>query len=122
MKQSAAFFLLFLFAVVAWSASHHGADMGFWMDGDEIEGPLEALLGIVFAGGGLLLGGAIALLVGAILAVVFAGVGIVVIGALAVAAVAVALTVAPFLLPFVLPVLLVGYLMGRSRRHQVVRA
>jgi len=122
MKQSAAFFLLFLFAVVAWSASHHGADMGFWIDGDEIDGPLEALLGMVFAGGGLLLGGAIALLVGAILAVVFAGVGIVVIAALAVAALAVALTVAPFLLPFLLPVLLIGYLMGRSRRHQVVRA
>jgi len=115
MKQSAAFFLLFLFAVVAWSASHHGADMGVWIDGDDIDGPM------VFAGGGLLLGGAIALLVGAILAVVFAGVGIVVVVALVVAAAAVALTVAPFLLPFVLPVLLVGYLMGRSRRNQVVR-
>lgn len=118
MKQSAAFFLLFLFAVVAWSASHHGADMGFWIDGDDIDGPLDALLGMVFAGGGLLLGGAIALLVGAILTVVFAGVGIVVVAALGLAALAVALTVAPFLLP----VLLVWYLVGRSRRHQVVRA
>ena len=116
MKNSVAFILLFLFAVLAWNLSDYGGDMMFSVDGDDAGGPLGALLGVLFAGGGIVLAGAILLVVGAILAVVFAGVGIVCVGALGCAAVVVALALAPFLLPLLLPVAVIWYLANRSSR------
>jgi hypothetical protein len=121
MKNSVAFILLFLFAVLAWNLSNYGGDMMFSVDGDDAGGPLGALLGVLFAGGGIVLAGVILLVVGAILALVFAGVGIVCMGALACAALVAALAVAPFLLPLLLPVAVVWYLASRSRRQRTVR-
>jgi hypothetical protein len=121
MKNSVAFLLLFLFAVLAWQFADYGGDIAFSVDGDDAGGPLGALLGILFAGGGIVLAGVVLLAVGAVLAVVFAGVGIVCVGALGcaalVAALAVALALAPFLLPLLLPVAVVWYLASRSRRQ-----
>jgi hypothetical protein len=116
MKDRTVIILLCLFALLCWSAfdGHGGL---FLVDGDLADGPLETLLGLVFAGGGILLAGFILLLVGGILAVTFAGVGIVCIGSLAFAAIVVALAVAPFLLPLLLPLALVWYLASRSRRQ-----
>ena len=121
MKNSVAFILLFLFAVLAWNLSDYGGDMTFSVDGDDAGGPLGALLGILFAGGGIVLAGFILLAVGAVLAVVFAGVGIVCVGTLGCAAVVVALALAPLLLPLLLPIAVVWYLASRARRQRVVR-
>jgi hypothetical protein len=122
MKKSAAFLILFLFALLAWNvfAWTWGGDTTFNIDGDEVDGPLAALLGLVFAGGGTLLAAGIMLLVGGILAVVFAGVGIVIMGALALAAFAVALAVAPLLLPLLLPLAVIWYFASRSRKTRAV--
>jgi hypothetical protein len=120
MKNRTAFILLFLFALLCWSVFNDSGDMMFHIDGDEVDGPLGALLSILFAGGGIVLAGVILLLVGGLLAVVFAGVGIVCIGGLAfgalLVALIVALIVAPFMLPLLLPLAVIWYLASRSRR------
>jgi len=121
MKDRTALILLFLFALLCWSVFDGHGGTTFMVDGDPVDGPLGALLELVFAGGGMLLAGAILLLVGGILAVVFAGVGIVCIGSLGVGAAALvlvmALVAAPFMLPLLLPLALVWYLARRSRRQ-----
>jgi len=116
MKDRTAITLLFLFALLCWSVFDDHGGATFMVNGDLADGPLETLLGLVFAGGGMLLAGCILLLVGGILAVVFAGVGIVCAGSLGLAAIVVALAVAPFLLPLLLPLALVWYLVRRPRR------
>jgi hypothetical protein len=120
MKKIAPFILLFLFAAVLWNvfADMHG--MVFNIDGDEIDGPAGALLGLLFAGGGTLLAAGIMVLVGVVLAVVFAGVGILLLGGLMLATFCVALAVSPLLLPLLLPLALIWYLVSRARRPRVV--
>ncbi|ALK95574.1 hypothetical protein AB595_19010 [Massilia sp. WF1] len=125
MKKTAAFVILFLFALLLWNVfafGLNGGDMAFNVDGEEVGGPLGALLAILFAGGGTLLAGLILLVVGAVLAVVFAGVGIILIGGLGIGAVVLALAVSPLLLPLLLPLAVIWYLVSRSRRHRMVRA
>jgi hypothetical protein len=121
MKDRTAFILLFLFALLAWNIFNGSGDMLFGGDGDAADGPLGALLAILFAGGGMVLAGFILLVVGAILAAVFAGVGILCIGGLALGALLVALTVSPLLLPLLLPLAVIWYLAGRSRRNRMLR-
>ena len=121
MKKTAAFVILSLFVLLLWSAFAYSGDMVFDFDGDRVGGPFGALLAMLFAGGGTLLAGVIMLLVGAILAVVFASVGIVLVGAIGLGALVLALVVSPLLLPLLLPLAVIWYLMGRSRKHRMVR-
>ena len=120
MRKIAAITILFLFALLVWNVFTFG-DSVVNIDGEDIGGPLGALLATFFAGGGLLLAGAIMLFVGAVLAVVFAGVGILCIGGLAVGACVLALMVSPLLLPLLVPVAIVWWLVSRSRKHRVMQ-
>ncbi|AYM74538.1 hypothetical protein JAB5_00600 [Janthinobacterium sp. HH103] len=96
-------------------------DMHMQLNGDEIDGPLEWLFGLVFAGGGLLIA-AIALVCGAVVTgVVLAGVGVVLI---AVVALCVALALAlstPVLLPLLIPVAIVWLIVSRNRKQAQTR-
>jgi hypothetical protein len=125
MKKTATFVILFLFALLLWNVFAFGFNGGDNMvvnvDGDEIDGPLGALLAMLFAGGGTLLAVLIMLVVGAVLAVVFAGVGIILIGGLGIGAVVLALAVSPLLLPLLLPLAVIWYMVSRSRKHRMVR-
>lgn len=121
MKKTAAFIILFLFVVLLWSAFAYNGNMVFDIDGDRIDGPFGALLAMLFAGGGTLLAGVIMLAVGALLAVIFASVGIVLVGALGLGAVVLALAISPLLLPVLLPLAVIWWLVGRSRKHRMVR-
>lgn len=120
MKKTAAIIILFLFALLVWNVFTFG-DSVVNIDGEDIGGPLGALLATFFAGGGLLLAGVIMVFVGAVLAVVFAGVGILCIGGLAVGACVLALMVSPLLLPLLVPVAIVWWLVSRSRKHRVMQ-
>jgi hypothetical protein len=120
MKKTAAIIILFLFAMLVWNVFTFG-DNVVNIDGEDIGGPLGALLATFFAGGGLLLAGVIMLFVGAVLAVVFAGVGILCIGGLAIGACVLALMVSPLLLPLLVPVAIVWWLVSRSRKHRVMQ-
>ena len=122
MKNFAKIAILFVFALLLLDVAFDAADfMSFNIDGDEVDGPLGALLAVLFAGGGLVLAGVIMLVVSVVLAVVFAGVGVIVVGALGVAAVAVALALSPLLLPLLVPVAIIWYLVSRSRKDRAVQ-
>jgi hypothetical protein len=120
MKKIAPYIILILCALLLWDLLFTFGDASFHIDGEEFDGPLGAMLGVLLGGGGMLIGLLVTIVVGAVLAVVFAGVGIVVIGALAFAGFAVAAAIVPFLLPLLLPLALIWYLVSRSRRNRVV--
>jgi hypothetical protein len=119
MKKTAAFIILFLFALLAWNVFTFG-DSVVTIGDEDIGGPLGAVLATVFAGGGMLLAGIIMLFVAAVLAVVFAGVGVLVIGALALGACVLALMISPLLLPLLVPVAIVWFFVSRSRKHRIM--
>ncbi|WP_020654565.1 hypothetical protein [Massilia niastensis] len=119
MKKYAPYVILFLFALLLWNVASYSGDMTVNFDGEEIDGPLGALLAVLFAGGGTILGILVTLVVGVVLAVVFAGLGVILLGVLGVCAVSVALLISPLLLPLLLPLALVWYFVNRSRRARV---
>ena len=92
-------------------------DMHMQVNGDAIDGPLEWLFGLVFAGGGLLIA-AIALVFAAVVTgVVLAGVGMVVIAVVALCMLLALALSAPVLLPLLIPVAIVWWLVSRNRKQ-----
>ncbi|MFC5549926.1 hypothetical protein [Massilia aerilata] len=121
MKKTAYFVIAFLFALLLWNVFAFGGDSVVSIDGDEFDGPLGALIAMLFAGGGTLIAMLVLLVVGVVLAVVFAGVGIILIGGLGIGAVVLALAISPLLLPLLLPLALIWYMVGRSRKNRIIR-
>ncbi|MEH6435658.1 hypothetical protein [Massilia sp. DD77] len=117
MKKYAPYLLIALFALLLWDMLDAGMHLN--IDGEEFDGPFGALLGMMLAGGGALLGLLVTLVVGVVLAVVFAGVGVILLGALGLGAVSLAVLVSPLLLPLLLPLALVWYLVSRSRKARL---
>lgn len=115
MRKIAPAVILFVFAMLIWHAFFHPDALSFNIDGDQIDGPLGALLGVMFAGGGLLVGGGVMLFAGVLLAVLFAGVGIVLVAALAI----VAALLSPLLLPLLIPLAIICWLAGRARKNRL---
>jgi len=121
MKTTVKIIILFLFATLLWNIFAETSDfMTVNIDGEEIGGPFGWLVGLVFAGGGMLIATIVMLFVGVLLAVVFAGVGVIVMGALGIAAGAVLLAVSPLLLPLLVPLAIIWYLVSRPRKDRVV--
>lgn len=118
MKRLAPVVILFLFAMIAWNvfSRSHGVDVDFG-DGN-FDGPFGAVIGLIAAGGGLLIGGVVLLFVGALLTVVFAGVGVVLAMVAALVAVVIAAALAPLLLPVLIPVALIWWFVSRSSRRK----
>lgn len=121
MKKIVPYIVLILCALLLWDLLFSFGDASFTIDGDTVDGPLGAVLGLLFGAGGAILGVVVAVVVGVVLVVVFAGVGVVLLAALGVAGVAVAAAIVPFMLPL-LALVLVWYLVQRSRRNRVVHA
>jgi hypothetical protein len=119
MKKIAPLVVLFLFCLLVWNVFVHPHGMSIDIDGDTIDGPLGALLGMLFAGGGLIVGGLVMLLVGALLAVVFAGVGVLLALALGIGALALAAVISPLLLPILVPAAIVWFFVSRARRNRL---
>jgi hypothetical protein len=103
MKKIVPYLVLFLCALLLWDMLFSFGDASFHIDGEEFDGPLGALFGLLLAGGGTLIGLLVTVVVGAVLAVVLTGVGVVIVGALAIAGLAVTAAIVPFLLPLLLP-------------------
>ena len=98
-----------------------GSDMHMQFHGDDVDGPLEWLFGLVFAGGGLLVA-AIALVCAAVVTgVVLAGVGVVLIAVLALCVVLVLALSTPVLLPLLIPVAIVWWFVSRNRKQAQAR-
>lgn len=122
MKRIAPVVILFLFAMIAWNMFSHSHGFDVDVDGDDFDGPVGAVFGLLFAGGGLLIGGLVALCVGAILAVVFAGVGVMVVGALALTAVLVCVALTPLMFPILIPLAILWWCMSRRNKTKTVAA
>ncbi|CUI07086.1 hypothetical protein [Massilia antarctica] len=118
MKKYAPLLLLFLFIMVAWEAMVGPSGVSVNVDGDELGGPVGALVGVLFAGGGLLIAGIVMLFVGVLLALLFAGLGVLAVGGLALGALVLALMVSPLLLPLAIPLAIVWYLASRARKQR----
>ena len=121
MKKIAPYVILFLFALLLWDVLASSSNWTMHIDGEEFGGPLGALLALLFAGGGAVIGALALVVVGVVLAVAFAGVVVIVLGALAVAAVAVALAISPLLLPLLVPVAIIWIMVSRSRKSRLAR-
>ena len=109
--------LILLLAVAAWQ-SILGDNMQVNIDGDEIDGPLGVLLGLVLAGGGMLIATVVIACVAVLLGIVFAGVGVLLVTALGLAAVVVAAAVSPLLLPLLIPFGIYWIFVGRARKQR----
>lgn len=118
MKKYAPYFILFILSILIWHAMFDGAGMSFTFDGDEVDGPVGGLLGLLFGAGGLIIGVVVSVFLAVVLAVVFAGVGVIVVVALVLAAVLTLLAVSPLLLPLLIPVGILWYLASRNRNRQ----
>jgi hypothetical protein len=118
MKKIAPLVILFLFCLLVWNVFVHPHGMNIDIDGDTIDGPLGAVLAMLFAGGGLLIAGLVMLFVGALLAVVFAGVGVLLAIGLGLGALVLAAVISPLLLPLLIPAAIVWFFVSRSRRNR----
>ncbi|NYE63423.1 hypothetical protein FHW58_004653 [Duganella sp. 1224] len=107
--------VLFLLAVAACQALF-GDGMHVNIDGDEIDGPLGAVLSVFFGGAGLLLAGLIMTCVAIFLCLLFAGLGILAVAGVALAAVIVVACVSPLLLPLLIPIAAYWLLVARPRK------
>ncbi|MET0856917.1 MAG: hypothetical protein ABWY27_09215 [Telluria sp.] len=119
MKKIAPLVILFLFCLLFWNVFVHPYGIDIDIDGDTIDGPLGALLALLFAGGGLIIGGLVLVFVGALLAVVFAGVGVLLTLALGLGALVLAAVLSPLLLPILVPVALIWFFVSRARRNRI---
>ncbi len=120
MKKIAPYVILFILAMVVWEAlviDPH--DMHFVFGDEEVDGPLGALLGLALAGGGLVIGFVVLVLVGIVLTVVFASVGVLLMVGLVVGAVVLALAISPLLLPILIPLAILWYFANRSKKARV---
>lgn len=120
MKKYAPYLLLALFALLLWDVVSDGMYVN--IDGEQIDGPLGFLVGMLLAGGGTLLGLAITLFVGVVLAVVFASLGVVLLGGLALGMVALGVLVSPLLLPLLLPLAVIWYFVSCARKERLAKA
>ncbi|MET0859193.1 MAG: hypothetical protein ABWY27_20770 [Telluria sp.] len=122
MKKIAPVIILLLCFMLVWNVFADPFPMDFDIDGDMVDGPLGALIGLLFAGGGLIIGGLVVLMVGAVLAVVFAGVGLLLTIGLGVGFLVVAAVLSPLLLPVLIPLAIIWFFMDRARRNRMKTA
>ena len=92
-------------------------DMHMQLDGDEIDGPLEWLFGLVFAGGGLLIAALALVFAAVVTGVILAGVGMVLVVVVACCVVLALALSTPVLLPLLIPFAIVWLLVSRNRRQ-----
>lgn len=121
MKKILTFVLVFMLACL-FLDKIGGSDLHMQFNGDDVDGPLEWLFGMAFAGGGLLIA-LIALVCAAVVAgMVIAGVGVFVVAGLAIACgvlVAVLLALSsPVLLPLLILAAFAWLLVSRNRRQR----
>jgi hypothetical protein len=112
MKKLAVITVLFLIVVCAFGLM--SSNVSVTINGEEIEGPLKALVGAW----GLVIIPVVLLCVAILLAFIFTGVGLIVLGCLAFAGLAGFGAAFPFLLPLLIPLFLVWIFCAVARRNK----
>ena len=116
-KKLLAAAIVFVLALSLWD-SVLGNNMHINIDGDEFDGPLGALFGLVLAGGGILIAAVAVTCTAVFVGVLCAGIGMVLVSALVLAAVIVLAAMSPLLLPLLIPVGLYWIFTARARRQR----
>ncbi|MRW93832.1 hypothetical protein GJ699_27950 [Duganella sp. FT80W] len=109
---------IFLLVIAVWQ-SVLGDTMHINIDGDEFDGPLGAVLSVLFGGAGMLLAGLIMTCVGIFLCVLFASLGVLAVAGVALAATIVLAVISPLLLPLLIPFALYWLLVSRPRKQRL---
>lgn len=126
MKKIAPYIIVFLAALLVMNVFNLGHDFNVHLDGDDIDGPFGALVGLLAGGVGLVIGAVVLVIVGVVLALVFASLGVMAIVGVAIAVIVTILALSPLLVPLLVPVALIWYFASRSRknreREQALRA
>ncbi|MDN2678677.1 hypothetical protein [Janthinobacterium sp. SUN033] len=118
MKKLLTFVLIVMLACLFLDKiSGSGSDMHMQFNGDDVDGPLEWLFGLVFAGGGLLIAAIAVVCAAVITGVVLAGVGVVLIAVVALCVVLALALSTPVLLPLLIPVAIVWLIVSRNRKQ-----
>jgi len=102
----------------AFALSNSGMQVN--IDGDEIDGPLGAFIGLIAAGGGVLLAAIICAAVAVFLGMLFAGLGILMMTGMVLLAVVVCAAVSPLLLPLLIPFGLYWFFVARPRKQRAL--
>jgi uncharacterized membrane protein YdfJ with MMPL/SSD domain len=104
-------------AIAAWIAIDSNS-LHVNIDGDEIEGPLGALLGVLFGGAGLLIAGVAITCAAVFVGLLFAGLGVLMVVGLALLALVLVAAISPLLLPLLIPVGIFWLFSARSRKQR----
>jgi hypothetical protein len=88
------------------------------IDGDQIDGPMGAVLGVLFASGGMAIAAVVCVGVAVFLGVLFAGLGVLLVGGMALLAMVCITAVAPLLLPLMIVVAIYYFMRNRRQRRQ----
>jgi len=114
-------FLIFVFILVLACLFFNkigGSNMTMDFNGNDVDGPLEFLFGMIFAGGGLLIA-LLALICAAVLVgLVMTGVGVLMVAIVAGCIALGLLFSAPFMLPLLIPVAIIWVLVSRNRKQR----
>lgn len=121
MKKILTFALVFMLACL-FLDKIGGSDLHLQFNGDEVDGPLEWLFGMAFAGGGLLIALAALVCAAVVAGMVIAGVGVFVVAGLAIACGVVVVVLLAISSPVLLPLLILAafawLLVSRNRRQR----
>ena len=119
MKKLLAVTLIVLLAIAAFN-SLDGWGHGFHVNvgDDEFDGPLGWLLGVVFAGGGLLIAAVVLTCVALLVGLLFAGLGVLMVVGLAALAIALCAALSPLLMPVAIVVGIVWFFNRRNRQRR----
>lgn len=117
MKKLFAIAIIAILALCAWN-SIDTSDMIVNIDGEEVDGPLGALLGLVFGGLGMVIAAIAVTCAAVFVGFVFASVGVLLVVGLALVGIILAAVIAPFMLPLLIPAAIIWFIMSRNRKQR----
>jgi uncharacterized membrane protein YdfJ with MMPL/SSD domain len=87
-------------------------------DGEEVDGPLGVLLGLVFGGLGMVIAAIAATCAAVFVGFLFASLGVLMVVGLALLGIVLAAVIAPFMLPLLIPAAIIWFIVARNRKQR----